>query len=335
MIDFSNYINLPLTWSVIISFIILLYILLDGFDLGIGILFPFAPNDNARDEMMASIAPFWNGNETWLVLGGGALFAAFPLAYSILCPAFYIPLTLMLLALIFRGIAFEFRLKATINRKILWDYAFHFGSIVATICQGLILGSFVQGVSVENNLFVGNYFDFLNSFSITLSIALIFSYSAYASTWLIMKTCNELQNWAKETCKYLFIYITFFAFIIPLWIKFIDPNKLHNFDFYIIFIGIITIITLISLFITIKKDYEIAPFFICSLFLSLNFITILLYSWPFIVPYTISFDEAAAISQSLSLNLLLVLIFFPLIISYTIYSYYIFRGKSCKTIMYH
>jgi cytochrome d ubiquinol oxidase subunit II len=155
MFSFESFLDLPLVWYSLIGTAIFLYILLDGFDLGVGILFPFAPSDQCRDRMMNSIAPFWDGNETWLVLGGGGLFAAFPLAYAILMPAFYIPIILMLLGLIFRGVAFEFRFKATGKSRRIWDTSFHFGSLTATFMQGMVLGTFVHGIAVDGRNFSG------------------------------------------------------------------------------------------------------------------------------------------------------------------------------------
>jgi len=172
MFSFESLLNLPLIWGGIIATAVLLYVLLDGFDLGVGILFPFAPSEKCRDRMMNSIAPFWDGNETWLVMGGGGLFAAFPLAYSIIMPALYVPIILMLLCLIFRGVAFEFRFKAD-KAKVLWDYAFHFGSLGAAFMQGLILGGFIQGIEIEGRSFSGGAFDWLGGFASLFFISMI------------------------------------------------------------------------------------------------------------------------------------------------------------------
>jgi cytochrome d ubiquinol oxidase subunit II len=182
--SFESFLDLPLIWYGLIGTALFLYVLLDGFDLGVGVLFPFAPSDNCRDRMMNSIAPFWDGNETWLVLGGGGLFAAFPLAYAILMPAFYIPVILMLLGLIFRGVAFEFRFKATGQSRRIWDYAFHFGSLGAAFMQGMILGAFVQGVEVQGRGFDGGPFDWLNAYSVMTGAAVVFGYALLGSTWL-------------------------------------------------------------------------------------------------------------------------------------------------------
>ena len=193
MFSFESFLDLPLVWYSLIGTAILMYILLDGFDLGVGILFPFAPSDQCRDRMMNSIAPFWDGNETWLVLGGGGLFAAFPLAYAILMPAFYIPIILMLLGLIFRGVAFEFRFKATGKSRRIWDYSFHFGSLVATFMQGMVLGTFVHGIAVDGRNFGGGAFDWLNAFSVMTGAALVTGYALLGATWTIMKTEADTQ----------------------------------------------------------------------------------------------------------------------------------------------
>ena len=201
MLDFSAYIDLPLVWGFIIATAVFLYAALDGFDLGCGIIFPFAPSDKCRDSIMNSIAPFWDGNETWLVLGGGGLFASFPLAYSILMPAFYIPIMLMLLGLIFRGVAFEFRFKADESHKKIWDIAFHGGSVLAAFMQGIILGNFVQGVEVDGRNFAGGALDWANGFSIIAGLGVIFAYALLGSTWIIMKTNGITQEWARKVAS--------------------------------------------------------------------------------------------------------------------------------------
>ncbi len=186
-------IDLPLLWAAIIVVGVVMYVLLDGFDLGVGILFPFLPTDQDRDLAMNSVAPIWDGNETWLVLGGAGLFAAFPLAYAVILPGTYLPLIIMLLGLIFRGVAFEFRFKAH-HRRHLWDKAFHYGSLAATIAQGMVLGAFIQGFEVENRQFAGGMFDWLTPFSLLTGAALISGYALLGATWLIMKTERELQE---------------------------------------------------------------------------------------------------------------------------------------------
>jgi len=198
MLNFESFVDLPLIWYGLIATAVFLYILLDGFDLGVGILFPFAPTDQCRDRMMNSVAPFWDGNETWLVLGGGGLFAAFPLAYAVIMPALYIPVIIMLLGLIFRGVAFEFRFKATGKSRRIWDDAFHFGSLVAAFMQGVIIGAIVQGVKVDGRTYAGGAFDWLNAYSVMTGVAVIFGYALLGGTWLVMKTDGETRDWARR-----------------------------------------------------------------------------------------------------------------------------------------
>ncbi len=176
---------LPLIWAAVIGVAVAMYVVLDGFDLGIGILFPFARDERQREQMMASVKPFWDGNETWLVLGGGGLFVAFPLAYSILMPAFYIPVLIMLLALVFRGVAFEFRAVAASTVK--WSTAFAGGSLIAALCQGAILGSLIEGVKVENGSFAGGPFDWATPFAGVCALGVVAGYGLLGATWLVMK----------------------------------------------------------------------------------------------------------------------------------------------------
>jgi cytochrome d ubiquinol oxidase subunit II len=224
MFSFESFLDLPLIWFGLITTAIFLYIILDGFDLGVGILFPFAPSEKCRDRMMNSIAPFWDGNETWLILGGGGLFAAFPLAYAVLMPALYIPVILMLLGLVFRGVAFEFRFKAADRSKNLWDQAFHFGSLVATFSQGVVLGGFVQGVAVQDRSFAGGAFDWLTAFSVMTGLALVCGYALLGSTWLIMKTEEDTQQWARKCATYLLVFVAIFMGLVSLSMPFMNEG---------------------------------------------------------------------------------------------------------------
>ena len=215
MFSLESFLDLPLIWLGLLVTALFLYVMLDGFDLGVGILFPFAPSDECRDRMMNSVAPFWDGNETWLVLSGGGLLAAFPLAYAVLMPALYMPVILMLLGLIFRGVAFEFRFKA-VKSRFVWDYAFHFGSIVATFMQGMILGAIVKGVQVEGRSFAGHPFDWLSAYSFMTGVALLFGYALLGSTWLVMKTDAITQHWARKCASYVLGYVGVFMGIVSI-----------------------------------------------------------------------------------------------------------------------
>jgi cytochrome d ubiquinol oxidase subunit II len=340
LFDLSNYIDLPLVWAGLIAAAICLYVILDGFDLGVGILFPFAPSDKCRDKMMNSIAPFWDGNETWLVLGGGGLFAAFPLAYSILFPAFYIPITIMLLGLIMRGVAFEFRFKTDESHRFVWDYIFHFGSLFAAICQGIMLGAFVEGVVVDGRNFAGGSFDFASAFSVTTGIAIVFGYTLLGSTWVSMKTTDDTQEFAKATASYSLFFVGLFMVIVSASVPFLN-DKIKNFWFSypnIYYLSLIPIITLV-LFILIWKDIhsnycDTRPF-ICSILIFLmGYIGLMLSIFPYIIPYKYTIWEAAAATPGLSLMLVGVAIALPCILFYTGYCYYVFRGKASHEKMY-
>lgn len=333
MFDLSSYVDLPLIWGLLIATAIFIYVLLDGFDLGLGIIFPFAPSEKCRNKMMNSIAPFWDGNETWLILGGGGLFAAFPLAYSILLPAFYIPIIIMLLGLITRGVAFEFRFKAEGKSKKIWDYAFHFGSLFATFFQGVMLGAFVQGVKVENNNFSGSSFDWLSGFSIMTGIALIFGYCLLGSTWLIMKTHEETQAWARKIASYVLFFVGFFIFVVSFFMPLLNEQiKQFWFEenfYYLLPIPVLTAFLFLMLWKKIhdkKSDFypfllSLAIFFLCYLGFALTL-------YPWIVPFQFDIWQAAAAPAGLSLLLVGVAPLLPLILGYTAYCYYVFRGKT-------
>lgn len=334
MFDFASWLDLPLLWGGLIATAILLYVLLDGFDLGVGILFPFAPSDKCRDRMINSIAPFWDGNETWLVLGGGGLFAAFPLAYAVLMPALYVPVIVMLLGLIFRGVAFEFRYKAEGRGRRLWDYAFHFGSLIAAFAQGMILGGFVQGVSVDGRNFAGGAFDWLSAFSVMSGLALIFGYALLGATWVVMKTEDDTQRWARRTASYVLGFVGVFMGLVSLSVPFMNDAiralwfTLPNL-FYLLPIPLITA----GLFGLLWHDLhqgqrEARPFLLSLAIFLMGFIGLGISLWPWVVPYELTLWDAAAASTSLSLLIVGAAVMLPVILAYTGYCYYTFRGKS-------
>lgn len=341
MLDFSSWLDLPLIWAGLIATAVFLYVFLDGFDLGVGILFPFAPSDNCRSKMMNSIAPFWDGNETWLVLGGGGLFAAFPVAYAIIMPALYLPIILMLLGLIFRGVAFEFRFKShSEKQQKIWDSAFHFGSLLAAFMQGVILGSFVQGIEVEGRNFTGGPLDWANGFSVIVGLAMIFGYALLGSTWLIMKTDKETQNWARHVAKYVLIFVGFFMALVSISMPFIDNRVLQiwfslpNF-YYLLPIPLLTALGFIWVWRDLRNDKrEVRPFIVSMLLFLFGYAGLAISLWPWIVPFAFTIWDAAAVAESLSLLLVGTALFLPLILGYTAYCYYIFRGKSTHEKMY-
>lgn len=334
MLDFSSWLDLPLIWGILIATAIFLYVLLDGFDLGCGILFPFAPSDKCRSHIMNSIAPFWDGNETWLILGGGGLFVAFPLAYSVLMTAFYIPLILMLLGLVFRGVAFEFRFKSSKKHQPIWDVAFHAGSLLATFMQGVLLGNFIQGINVADRSFAGGPLDWANGFAITTGISLVFGYALLGACWIIMKTKDQTQIWAQNVARYVLVFVVIAMGIISITMPFIDERitklwfSLPNF-YYLLPIPLVTIVSVIILWRdlgSIKR--EVRPFFLTIGLFFLNYIGLALSLYPWIVPFKYTIWQAAAAPTSQSLVLIGVVIFLPIILIYTGYCYYVFRGKT-------
>lgn len=215
-------IDLPVIWFIIIVFSTLMYIVMDGFDLGIGMLYPFIKRED-RDLMMNTVAPVWDGNETWLVLGGAALFGAFPLAYSVILDALAMPLTIMLVALIFRGVAFEFRFKADDTHKVFWDNAFIVGSLLTTFMQGIVVGSIVQGLPIIDRTFAGSYFDWLSPFALFCGFGLVIAYSLLGCSWLIMKTQGHLQqSLYKVILPLTFVMLAVIA-VVSLWTPLAQP----------------------------------------------------------------------------------------------------------------
>ena len=339
MFDFSSFLDLPLIWYGLIITAMFLYVILDGFDLGVGILFPFAPSDTCRDRMMNSIAPFWDGNETWLILGGGGLFAAFPLAYSIVMPALYIPVILMLLGLVFRGVAFEFRFKATGKSRKIWDYAFHFGSLGAAFMQGMILGGFVQGIEVDGRSFAGNSLDWLSAFSVMTGLALVCGYSLLGSTWLIMKTEDVTQQWARNCAAYVLVLVAIFMGLVSLSMPFLNTDikklwfSLPNF-FLLLPMPLFSAVILVLLWNDIRKQREYRPFLLSLGLFFMNYVGLGISMWPWLVPFAVSFRQAAAAPESQSLLLIGTAVMLPVVLAYTAFCYYIFRGKTSHETIY-
>jgi cytochrome d ubiquinol oxidase subunit II len=324
-------IDLPLIFAFVIALAVLIYVIVDGFDLGIGILFPFFPAEDDRRRMMNSIAPVWDGNETWLVAGGGGLLAGFPLAYAVILSALYAPIIAMVLALIFRGVAFEFRFRSRRNRH-LWDLGFAVGSIVAAFSQGIILGALVQGIPVANRAYAGGWWDWLTPFSILTGIALVVGYALLGATWLIMKTEDDLQNrayrWAYLAAIGTLAGIAFVSIATPL----LDPVYAEYWFswpavLYTMLVPILVIVAAYFLFQSLAQRRTYAPFLLSiSLFL-LAYIGLGISFHPYVVPTSITIWEAAAPDSSLIFTLLGAAFMLPLIAVYTAYSYWVFRGK--------
>lgn len=332
MFVFPEFIDLPLIWSILLAVAVLMYVLLDGFDLGIGILFPFAPTDKCRDTMMNSIAPFWDGNETWLILGGGGLMVTMPHAFAVLMPAFYVPVILMLCGLIFRGVAFEFRFKANTSRYV-WDIAFHAGSLLAAFSQGLILGGFVQGVEVTNKIFSGGPFDWLTGFSMFCGLGVIAGYALLGATWLVMKAEGQTHDWAARAGKYTLGLVLVCMAIISLWVPFLSADIAArwfggNHTLLFLPIPLLTLYAARQCWVSLSAQREYACFlWALAIFLG-GYVGLGASVWPNIVPQALTIWEAAASPESMSLVLIGALVFLPVILFYTGYCYWVFRGKA-------
>lgn len=321
---------LILAWVCILAFAVFMYVLLDGFDLGIGILFPWIPNHKYRAMMMNSVAPVWDGNETWLVLGAAALYGAFPVAYSTLLPILYLPIMVMLCALIFRGVAFEFRFKAHRSR-LLWDLAFSIGSLAAAFCQGLILGTFVHGYTGHPGQ-TTPYIAWFSSFSVTTGIAVVAGYALLGATWLIMKTEGELQKYMYHIAKIYLLAVGFFIALISLWTPFVDEFVLHrwfslpNF-FYLLPLPLLTLMAWCACLYALYRQWEKLPFILSVLLFLFAYIGLAVSVWPYLVPFDITFWQAASNPSALKFLLVGTCILLPVLIGYSIYAYYVFKGK--------
>lgn len=323
--------ELSFIWAMIIAFAVLTYVILDGFDLGIGILFPFADSEQDKSVMMNSIAPVWDGNETWLVLGGGGLFAVFPLAYAVIMPALYMPITLMLLALVFRGVAFEYRWR-TEQWKPVWDFAFFGGSLVAAFTQGIALGAMVQGIEVADRAYAGGWWDWLSPFSLLTGCAVVIGYGLLGSTWLIMKTEGSIQAKMRAYAKWLGLGTLGFIGIVSLLTPFQDTAYFQRWFtlpgsiFSVLVPSLVGLCTWL-LFTGLKKDKEVQPFLASLGLFVLSFIGIVISFYPNIVPPSLTIVEAAAPDSSLKFALVGTVVLVPLILMYTAYAYWVFRGK--------
>lgn len=330
--------DLALVSALMIAFGIAMYVLLDGFDLGVGILFLFVRDEHERQLLMSSIAPVWDGNETWLVLGGALLLAGFPVAYSVLLPAWYVPLLLFLLALVFRGVAFEFRPQA--RRKLPWGLAFGLGSLVATLAQGALLGSFVQGLEVQSGRYVGGAWSWVTPFSIVTALGLVAGYALLGATWLIFKTEGQLQAWCYAVARRLTIVVLVFIVIVSVWTPLMEPEIARRWFswpnlLYLSPVPLVTAGLAVGLWISMARRRELAPFvYAVSLFL-LSFFGLAISLWPYAVPRAITVWEAAASPSTQVFILIGVGLLLPLVLGYTVHTYRVFRHKADLDLHYH
>ncbi len=317
---------LPLVWGAILAFAVFLYVLLGGYDLGLGVLFLIAPGDEDRDMMMGSVAPFWDGNETWLVLGGGGLLAAFPLAYAVILPAVYVPIILMLIGLILRGVAFEFRFKSSRYRWA-WDLAFSLGSIIAALMQGAILGAFVQGFTVVDNQFQGGAFDWLTPFSAVTAIALTSGYVLLSCGWMIMKGDEVLRGWAYDVAPFALIAVAFFIALFSAWTPLLNPEIAARWFsppnlVMLSPVPIFTAAAIGALWLSLKRRQRYAPFLLAMAIFLLGYTGLAVSLFPYIIPPSITLWDAAAAPKSQLFMLYGTVPLLPIILGYTAYSYY-------------
>lgn len=332
--------DLSLVWAVIILFGIMMYIIMDGFDLGIGILYPFFKEKADRDLMMNTVAPVWDGNETWLVLGGAGLLAAFPLAYSVILSAFSMPLLFMLMALIFRGVAFEFRFKAHDEERHFWDKAFLCGSIAATFFQGMTLGAYLQGIKVVNEAYAGGPLDWISPFSIFTGLGLLVTYALLGCTWLIMKTSGELQAICYKLTRPVSVCLLAIILVISIWTPLMDSRIAERWFSMPNFL-LLSPVPLLVAFVfyrlqkAVQAKSETTPFIYTLCLILLGYTGLGISIWPNIIPPDISIHAAAAPQQSQMFALIGALFIIPVILIYTGWAYYVFRGKVDPDEAYH
>jgi len=326
-------------WTLIIGLAVFFYVLLDGFDLGVGMLYGLAPDTASRNTVMNSIAPIWDGNETWLVLGGIGLLAAFPLAFAIIIPATYFPILVMLLALVFRGVAFEFRFRDAEDRTF-WDHAFCYGSAIATFAQGVVLGTFIQGFKVTGRAFSGTSYDFLTPFALLTGVALLFGYGLLGAGWLILKTEGALQEAARRQGRICLIGVLIAIALVSLWTPYASPAVAARWFAWpnIVWLGWVPLATAaVALFIwrALGSRAEVAPFAGAVGLFVLSYAGIAISLYPMIVPYQLTLWEAASSERTQAFLLVGTLTLLPVILMYTGWSYWVFRGKVRTDAGYH
>jgi cytochrome d ubiquinol oxidase subunit II len=331
--------DLAFIWAGLIAFAVLAYIILDGFDLGVGILFPFMRGEASKDLAMNTVAPVWDGNETWLVLGGGGLFAVFPLAYAVVMPALYVPIIVMLLALVFRGVAFEFRWR-TKKGKFLWDISFTFGSIMAAFAQGVALGALVQGITVADRAYAGGNWDWLTPFSILTGVALVAGYALMGATWLVMKTEGHVRDVARRMAVLTGAATLALVGLVSLITPFLNPLYLERWFSFpnALFSVIVPAAILVAAFFFVRglrENRDAWPFLATIALFVLSFIGLGISFYPFMVPPSLTIWDVAAPDESLWFLLVGAVVLVPMILAYTGYAYWVFRGKIDPASGYH
>jgi cytochrome d ubiquinol oxidase subunit II len=331
--------DITVVWAAIIALGVFMYVVLDGFDLGVGIVFPFFPDSSDRDRMMNTLAPIWDGNETWLVLGGAALFAVFPVVYAITLSALYLPVVLMVVCLIFRGVSFEIRGKAR-KTKNLWSLAFMFGSAGATFMQGVILASYLHGIPVMNREFSGDEFFWITPFSLLTGLGLMVTYGLLGACWLVMKVDGDLQRRLYRLLTPLMIVLLVFIAAVSVWTplsdvaiarRWFESGLLHS----LLPIPFLVAITSALMVFVVRKRHDCMPFLLAIVLIALGYIGLLISIWPYAIPGSLSLSDAAAPRSSQMFTLVGAVIIIPIILVYTTAGYWVFRGKVGHDSAYH
>jgi cytochrome d ubiquinol oxidase subunit II len=333
------HIDLVPIWTLIIAFGVFMYVLLDGFDLGVGILHPLLRTEEERMLAINSVAPIWDGNETWLVLGGVALLAVFPLAFAIIIPAVYFPILLMLLGLIFRGVAFEFRMK-TESARHWWDRSFFIGSLVATFFQGVVLGVFVQGLEVRGREFAGGSFDWIQPFPLLTGVGLLFGYAMLGATWLVMKTEGPLQAASRRRARVALVGVLAFIAMVSLWTPMLQPQIAQRWFTWpnIAWFAPVPLVTLAIAWITwraLQRDDDYLPFVGAMGLFAMCYLGLAISLFPYVVPYSVTLWQGASSPSTQAFLLVGTLFLLPIVLMYFGWSYYVFRGKVRADTGYH
>jgi cytochrome d ubiquinol oxidase subunit II len=330
--------HLPVLWALIIGLAVFLYVVLDGFDLGVGILFGVTREESHRRQMMAAVAPVWDGNETWLVVVGASLYACFPMVYAILLPAFYLPFTLLLVSLILRGVAFEFRYKTERNRWI-WDAGFFGGSLVAAFVQGAAVGAMVDELPVAAGRFVGGPFEWLTPFAVTCGVGLVVGYTLLGAAWLVLKTEGGLHDWAWQLLLPLLAGVLLFLVVVTVYSLAIDLPILRRwFDrpWLFIFPALGAVATFVLVWGVRTRRHDRLPFYASMLIFLSALATMAASFWPYMVPFSVTIAEAASPPQTLSFMFYgAALVVMPVMLIYTALAYWVFRGKVREDTEYH
>lgn len=332
--------DVVLIWAGLIALSVLAYVVLDGFDLGVGLLFFVSPREEDRQVMMASIAPVWDGNKTWLVMGGGGLLAAFPLAYAIILPALYMPILAMLMALIFRNVAFKFR-DSSAGARSAWDAGFAIGSLVATIAQGVTLGALVEGVHVVNGAYAGGLFDWLSPFSLLVAAALVVGYALLGATWLIYKTTGRLQDKMRRYARLAAIGTLIGIGAVSALTPVVNPVYAERWFrapamYYTLVTPLLVAVAGVTLWRALTRPgRDVTPFLAALALFALSFIGIGISFYPYIVPPSVTIEAAASDRGSLKFLLAGAVVLLPMVLAYNVNAYWVFRGKVRETDSYH